>query len=382
MEKPMAAMNNPMVTKERATPAASATGPSRCADAADPKTMGRSGNTQGESTDSRPATKAKLRMPKPIACAYSAFLIRPLSAPGLVLPTERRGLRNRRALFILPPIGVLQSSLPEATELIVHLHASCWNEERMLPFFFRHYDGLVDHYFIRDNQSTDGSLRILNAHPRVTVLPLFLEGELMVGAAFAQVNQFWHPSRGQADWVAVCNIDELFWHIDLPWYLRECRRRGITFLPSTGYQMVSESFPESGDNLVRTHRLGVRQGTLDKPAFFNPDAITESGFELARHSCNPKGQIVRPARDEIVLLHYKFLGLDYVTARHAELNARRRPGDIASDYGFHYEPDQTKAAYDDLFARRSKIIPRYQGILRRLKRRLLGPKVQARGATA
>ena len=239
----------------------------------------------------------------------------------------------------------------------------------------------MDRYFIHDNQSTDGSLRILNAHLRVTVLPLFLEGESRVGAAFAQVNQFWHPSRSQADWVAVCNIDELFWHIDLPWYLRECRRRGSPSCRARAIRWSVSAFP-SRWQLVCTHRFGVRHGALDKPAFFNPDAITKSGFGFARHSCNPKGRVVRPARDEIVLLHYKFLGLDYLTERHAELNARRRPGDIASDYDFHYKSNQTKAAYDDLLARRSKIIPRYQGVLRRLKRRLLGPKVQARVTAA
>jgi hypothetical protein len=27
--------------------------------------------------------------------------------------------------------------------LTVHLYATCWNEERMLPYFFRHHDVLV-----------------------------------------------------------------------------------------------------------------------------------------------------------------------------------------------------------------------------------------------
>ena len=39
----------------------------------------------------------------------------------------------------------------------------------MLPFFYRHYESLVDHFFVFDNGSTDGSLDILRAHPRTTV---------------------------------------------------------------------------------------------------------------------------------------------------------------------------------------------------------------------
>ena len=37
-------------------------------------------------------------------------------------------------------------------ELTVHVYAQCWNEVEMLPFFFRHYDGLVDQYFIYDDE--------------------------------------------------------------------------------------------------------------------------------------------------------------------------------------------------------------------------------------
>jgi hypothetical protein len=48
-------------------------------------------------------------------------------------------------------------------------------------------------------------------------------------------------------------------------------------------------------------------------------------------------------------------------------------------YGFHYDPTETREAYRHLLARRQMIVPRYQGFLRRLKRRL-GPKVQIRAA--
>ena len=46
--------------------------------------------------------------------------------------------------------------------MIIHLHATCWNEEQMLPFFFRYYDRFVDRYYIHDNQSSDGSIEILS----------------------------------------------------------------------------------------------------------------------------------------------------------------------------------------------------------------------------
>ena len=41
----------------------------------------------------------------------------------------------------------------------------------MLPFFFRHYDPIVDRYIVYDDGSTDRTLEMLAAHPRVEVRP-------------------------------------------------------------------------------------------------------------------------------------------------------------------------------------------------------------------
>jgi hypothetical protein len=260
--------------------------------------------------------------------------------------------------------------------LIVHLHASCWNEARMLPFFFRHYDRLVDRYFIYDNQSDDGSLAILAKHPKVTVLPLALEGDSFVLAAFAQVNDFWIKSRGKADWVAVVNIDEFLWHPDIRRYLRDCRRSGITWTQANGFQMISPRFPETGDNLARTVRTGMRAPAYDKPAFFNPEAVTHSGFGIARHQASPSGRIVRPAADEILLLHYKHLGLDYVTKRSAELGARLRPGDIAGKYGTQYESGRALGDHNLILARSVPVVPPHES-WKRIASSLPPPKPRA-----
>ncbi|MEM8953391.1 MAG: glycosyltransferase family 2 protein [Verrucomicrobiota bacterium] len=227
----------------------------------------------------------------------------------------------------------------------VHLHASCWNEERMLPYFFRHYDSVVDEYFIHDNDSSDRSLEILAAHPRVTVLPLVLEGDSMCGAAFEMINDLWKGSRGNADWVAVCNIDEFFWHPDLRWYLEACRRRGITYLPSRGYNIVTDEFPSPGEDLAATYRMAVRSTNFDKPSFFHPDEIVDSGFGMGRHTAEPKGNVVVPRDQELLLLHFKHLGLEYVSKRHAELHERMRPKDVEKKWGFHYDADLTKRNY-------------------------------------
>jgi len=51
--------------------------------------------------------------------------------------------------------------------MIIHIYSLCWNEERMLPYYFRNYDVNAARYFIFDDASTDASLDILAKHPKV-----------------------------------------------------------------------------------------------------------------------------------------------------------------------------------------------------------------------
>lgn len=218
----------------------------------------------------------------------------------------------------------------------------------MLPLFFNYYDAFVDRYYIHDNGSDDGSLEILEAHPRVTVLPLVLEGDSLCESAFQQVNNFWKPSIGAADWVAVCNVDELFWHPDLPWYLEQCRKRDITWIPTTGWEMMTEDFPAPETHLPTACRRGVRFPHMDKPSFFNPNSITDSGFAMARHSAEPKGQVILPKQCEVQLLHYKHLGFEYTSTRQAELQARMREKDREKKWGFQYDAELVVKRFEEL----------------------------------
>ena len=51
----------------------------------------------------------------------------------------------------------------------IDLYCLCWNDARMLPFFFRHYDPLVERYVIYDNGSTDESLALLKENRKVSL---------------------------------------------------------------------------------------------------------------------------------------------------------------------------------------------------------------------
>ena len=127
----------------------------------------------------------------------------------------------------------------------IHLYALCWNEEKMLHFFFNHYDKIVDEYYIFDNNSSDNSLQILHSNPKVNVGTFNVKKDSFLKEATYFYNHKWKQSRRNKNcaWVIICNIDEFLHHSNLVTYLRKCKQRGITILEPIGYDMVSPEFP-------------------------------------------------------------------------------------------------------------------------------------------
>lgn len=232
------------------------------------------------------------------------------------------------------------------SDICVHLYALCWNEERMLPFFFRHYDAFVDRYLIFDNDSSDRSREILENHPRVTVERFAFRGSFLE-AARNFYNNCWKASLGTADWVLMCNIDEHLDHADLVGYLHSCTSRGITLIVPEGYEMVSPVFPEDRPfpegtvPLCRQVRTGARCSRLDKPQLFRPDHLREINFEAGRHSARPEGLVKCPRTAEVRLLHYKYLGPDYLCHRLTELGGKIPHTDICGQ-NHYYEWDNER----------------------------------------
>src|SRR5436305_14307053 len=101
----------------------------------------------------------------------------------------------------------------------VHLYALCWNEIRILPFFLRHYRPFVDRFFVLDDGSTDGSRELLAQQSDVTLIDRsFRETDSFVSDACTFYNEAWKASRGSADWVVVCNVDEHLYHPSMSRY--------------------------------------------------------------------------------------------------------------------------------------------------------------------
>lgn len=225
----------------------------------------------------------------------------------------------------------------------------------MLPYYLRHYQAIASHFFIYDDQSTDGSLEILSNYDNVTIQPFVNEGYSFVlnGQKFA--NQAWKQSRGKADWVIICNIDEHLYHPNLENYLQQCYSQGITVIPAQGYQMISESFPTTDGRLCDVITRGMPWSLMDKLIIFNPNLIEEINYVPGRHNAYPQGRVISPRTTELKLLHYKYLGLDYLLKRHAVLKTGLKSLDVNMNWGHQYLWDRQTTEDDFIHVKNNAI---------------------------
>lgn len=221
--------------------------------------------------------------------------------------------------------------------MVVHLFAQCWNDEWMLPFFFRHYDSLVDRYVIYDDGSTDRTWSLLQAHPKVDARRFVRRvPESFALSEQALSNDCWKGSRGAADWVIVTDLDEHLFHPEWTTYLSRCTHAGVTAIPALGFQMVSDTPPQAGEQLAATYPFGAPWAQMMKLSIFDPAAIDDIDFEPGRHRADPRGRVSVPDTDEMLLLHYKYLGFERTHRRHEQLRQGLGRLDAERGWGHKY----------------------------------------------
>jgi hypothetical protein len=230
----------------------------------------------------------------------------------------------------------------------IHMHTLCWNDAAMLPHFFRHYDPWVDQYYFFDDGSTDGSREYLEARANVEVQTTpHADPDSWVLSAREIYNKDWRRSIGKADWVIITNVDEHLFHPRMKDYLQAMLALDVTLVPAPGYQMVADEYPTGDDLLCEVARMGAPSPAYSRLAIFRPDRLTEINYGVGRHRAQPQGSIKIPPRDEVINLHYKYVGREETHVRHAEQALRLGQTDVARNYGFQYRWD--KAQLDEHF---------------------------------
>ena len=241
--------------------------------------------------------------------------------------------------------------------MTIHLYTICWNEEGMLPHFLRHYSSFCDQLFVYDNFSSDRSAAICASYDRVTLRQYDSGGQIRDDLYLAIKNNVWKRSRGQADWVIVCDIDEFLYAADLRRQLEELDRSDSTLVRCKGYNMVSEHYPTPAQPIFETIREGVPSTSFNKVLLFRPDQIDEINFGPGAHTCNPIGKLSYSDLD-FKLLHYKYLSLEYHLQRYRLMASRLSAYNKKFNFGFHYaySTRKIKKEFNEIWSSRGRII--------------------------
>lgn len=220
---------------------------------------------------------------------------------------------------------------------IVHYYAVCWNEERMLPFMFQHYDQFVDRYTIYDNYSDDGGDTIIQSRQNTKIIKFKTEG--FDDTTHNNIkNNCWKRSRGKADYVIVCDMDEFIYHKDIHQALSMLKKNKYSIVKPYGYNMYSTDYPIYDSHQLLTDKVkrGVRVPMFDKCILFDPHAIVKINYKPGAHECHPWGRVKSYQNDDIKLLHYKYIGLEQLLERNRSYVTRLSKENIENNYGTEY----------------------------------------------
>jgi hypothetical protein len=227
---------------------------------------------------------------------------------------------------------------------IIHLYAVCWNEAKILPFVLDYYSIFVDYFYIYDNYSDDETDEILKYKRNVTVRK-FDTGSTFNDLVHQKIkNTVWKESRGKADWVIVIDMDELIYHPHLIDFLHVSKN---TIFTPYGYNMVTDVFPESNELITDQVKSGVPDSKYAKMVLFNPHKIVEVNYEPGAHEAYPEGIIKMGTSNDLKLLHYKNLGVNYVMGKIRNYRSRLSQQNRENNHGLEYER-QDKIVVDEI----------------------------------
>jgi len=215
----------------------------------------------------------------------------------------------------------------------------CYNELNIIRHTLNHYSRFCNQITILDNQSNDGCLAVLKKeYPKVKVKSFNSNDEQRENLLTQIRNDSWKNST--ADYVIVCDMDELLYHEKLEHFFYELAKHEPAMVSVIGYEMYSKKFPFNYDKSILSQvKYGCRNYRFDKSILFNPKKIKEINFDYGSHSCNPifyKKQIKDNYLAEIKLLHYKYIGEEELIEKHLIYGKRLSAINLKNKWGIEY----------------------------------------------
>ena len=202
--------------------------------------------------------------------------------------------------------------------MTIDVFSLCYNEEIILPYFLKHYKKFVRNITIYDNMSTDNSVNIMNEYG-VNVIPFNTNNRFEESVLMSIRNTCWKGS--DADWVIVCDTDELIYHENIIDVLGNINANHIV---TEGYEMMSEQLPTTDGQIYEELKMGHFKADYSKPCLFKPSEIKDINFSAGSHTATPTADNLISVRDSgIKLLHYKYLNRDVLIKKYDHYRVRQ-----------------------------------------------------------
>lgn len=216
----------------------------------------------------------------------------------------------------------------------------CWNEIETIHLTVSHYQKFCRNIYIFDNFSNDGTREV--CEKMGCIVECFGKFGVLDDKEYLKIkNNKWKGSN--ADWVIVCDADEILFFNLSTFYPNQLESKDITIFKTQGFNVFSNDFPRETWREITT---GIYDDRYSKLVIFNPKAITDINYVYGCHEADPKGD-VKYSKEPLSLLHYKHIGgAERVANRHAMYAERLSDNNKRWKLGYQYqEPREQTIKY-------------------------------------
>lgn len=245
-----------------------------------------------------------------------------------------------------------------------------WNEEMMLDYYLRHYSQFCDKIIFYDNESTDRSREIIESYANTEIRTYKTNGKLSDQAYKDLKTSSIQDSRGNADYVIISDCDEFIYHPNIRKFLSDTLNKYSVYYPA-GFQMASQTFPTTKGQIYYEVDRGEPSPWYSKPMLINPNLVGDLSYVDGCHEFetteglinapiyHPVPEKIRPEGEykghrwgkwqmmydilhmfndqPLKMLHYKFLGADFVNNRYQQYVDRLSDYNLKNQVAMHYK---------------------------------------------
>jgi glycosyltransferase involved in cell wall biosynthesis len=238
----------------------------------------------------------------------------------------------------------------------IRVFVVAYNEEAIMPYFFRHYNQFASQITLYDDNSTDRTAQIALENNAIVIM----RGKRTtstINMLRDTYNSCWKCSR-EADWVFCVESDEFVYHHNMIDFLSKCKKEGNTLLKCHGWCMVDRDFPCGSGQIYDEVNCGLPSRGYDKTAIFDPKVIQEINYGTGQHFVFPTGTLNEKYTPDLKLLHMKFVGLDKVHKNMSGHVSRLTQRDAEFNWGVQYKKtrDQLETMIEEMQCKSQKVI--------------------------